>query len=46
MFYGLSANQDFWKERLNLWVALAPVSKLDKTRSELFLLISQFADEI
>ena len=28
MFYGLTANQTFWEERLNLFVALAPVTKV------------------
>lgn len=36
MFYALSVNQDFWKERLNLFVALAPVTNLANTRSDLF----------
>ena len=28
MFYALTANQTFWEERLNLFVALAPVTKI------------------
>ena len=28
MFYGLTANQTFWEERLNLFVAIAPVTKI------------------
>lgn len=42
MFSAISMNQDFWLERLNLWVALAPVTKLDHTKSELFLFVDKF----
>ena len=35
MFYGLTANQTFWEERLNLFVALAPVTKITHTTSSL-----------
>ena len=42
MFYAISANQEFWKERLNLWVALAPVTKLDHCKSGLIKLFSEF----
>ena len=37
LFYALSDQPDFWKERLNLFVALAPVTRLDNTGSDLFL---------
>lgn len=33
MFYAISAHQDYWKQRLNLFVALAPVSRLDHAKS-------------
>ena len=33
MFYGLSTNCDFWTERINLFVALAPVVDLSNTQS-------------
>ena len=46
MFYAVSAHQEFWKERLNLWIALAPVTKLDHTKSDLFLLFAQFTSII
>ena len=36
MFYALSKHEDFWAERLNLFVALAPVTRLDHTASPLF----------
>jgi lysosomal acid lipase/cholesteryl ester hydrolase len=36
MFYALQKHEDFWAERLNLFVALAPVTRLDHTTSLLF----------
>ena len=42
MFYAISDNQEFWKERLNLWVALAPVTKLDHCKSLLMQELSKF----
>ena len=42
MFYAISDNQEFWNERLNLWVALAPVTKLDNCRSRLMRFITKF----
>ena len=30
MFYGLATNEEYFKERINLFVALAPVVKMDK----------------
>ena len=46
MFYGLAENQDFWKDRLNLYVALAPVTRLDHAKSELMVFFSKFYKEI
>jgi hypothetical protein len=37
MFYGISNDQDYWKERLNLYVALAPVTRLNNCGSQLFV---------
>lgn len=36
MFFALSTNEAFWKERLNLYVALAPITRLDHTESAVF----------
>ena len=36
MFYALSKNEEFWAERINLFAALAPVTRLDHTTSPLF----------
>lgn len=46
MFSAISMDQDFWIERLNLWVALAPVTKLDHSKSELFQFMDHFTKEI
>ena len=35
MFYGLSNAEDYWGERLNLFVALAPVTSLEHTKNKL-----------
>ena len=36
LFYALSKNQDLWKEKINLFVALAPVTRLNDSPNELF----------
>lgn len=36
MMYGLATNEDYYKDRINMNVMLAPVAKLDNTKS-LFL---------
>eukprot|EP00356_Strombidium_inclinatum_P005623 CAMPEP_0170493504 /NCGR_PEP_ID=MMETSP0208-20121228/14004_1 /TAXON_ID=197538 /ORGANISM="Strombidium inclinatum, Strain S3" /LENGTH=248 /DNA_ID=CAMNT_0010769439 /DNA_START=191 /DNA_END=937 /DNA_ORIENTATION=+ len=36
MFYAIPSREDFWKERLNLFVALAPITRLDHTKSTIF----------
>ena len=33
MFYGLATNHEYWEEKINLFVALAPVVKMDNTNS-------------
>jgi len=35
MFYGISTYQDYWKEKLNLFVALAPVVRLDHSKNDI-----------
>jgi len=37
----MSENPQFWKERLNLFVALAPVARLHNTTAVLFKYIAQ-----
>jgi hypothetical protein len=34
MFYSISDRPDFWKERLNLFTALAPVTRLEYTKND------------
>ena len=46
MFYVLSQNQTFWEERLNLFVALAPVTALWHTQSTLFKYASKIEGTI
>ena len=41
MFYGISDNEAFWKQRLNLYVALAPVTRLNNCGTALFVWLSQ-----
>jgi lysosomal acid lipase/cholesteryl ester hydrolase len=43
LFYALSSSdQLFYKDKLNLFVALAPMTKIDNTRSKLLLHIDSF----
>ena len=42
MFYALSAHPDFWKKKVNLFVALAPVTSLHNTPSEFLRSASDF----
>jgi hypothetical protein len=49
MFYALSSKENEWKNKLNLFVALAPVTRTDHTKSDFFkymaktLPVTQFA---
>lgn len=36
MFYALSLHEDFWAERLNGFIALAPVTRIDNTTALMF----------
>ena len=40
MFYQIADREEYWKDRLNLFVALAPVTRLDHCGSELFVWLS------
>lgn len=42
MFYGLAENENWFKERINLFVALAPVVKITNTKSKAIRLLSKF----
>lgn len=40
MFYGLATNHDYWVDKINLFVALAPVVNLSNTDSIFIKFIS------
>jgi pimeloyl-ACP methyl ester carboxylesterase len=46
MFYALSAHPDYWKQKIGLYVALAPVTSLHDTPSGLLKIASDFSSEI
>ena len=46
MFYGLANYESYYKNRLSVFVALAPVTMLPNTETELFVLASDLYDEI
>lgn len=41
MFYAISDDEAFWKQRLNLYIALAPVTKLDNCKSAFMQMFSK-----
>lgn len=46
MFYGLANYEEYYKEKISVFVALAPVTKLDNTNTTLFHLAGDMYDEI
>lgn len=44
MFWGLSDKDKQWEERVNVFIALAPVTRLTNTKSELFKWISPLSN--
>lgn len=46
MFYAIASRPDFWKERLNLYFALAPVTRIDHTSNQLVKLAAEFGEII
>jgi hypothetical protein len=46
MFYGLAEYQDYYKTRLNLFVALGPVTKITHCQSDALHLLADFYDEL
>jgi hypothetical protein len=42
MFYGLSKMEDYFKDSLNLFVALAPCVKLSNTKSKRIKYLSKY----
>lgn len=45
-FIGSSLMPDYYYEKVNLFVALAPVVKLDNTPNKLLIFASQFVDSL
>jgi len=41
MFYALATNHDFWKNKINLFVALAPVVNLANTDSKMLKFLAK-----
>jgi pimeloyl-ACP methyl ester carboxylesterase len=46
VFYGLAENEDYYKDKMSVFVALAPVTMLPNTDCTLFHLASDLYDEI
>jgi len=46
MFYGLANWESYYKEKISIFVALAPVTMLPNTDTYLFQLASDFYDEL
>jgi hypothetical protein len=44
MFWGLSDQDKEWEKRVNVFIALAPVTRLTNTKSELFKWISPLSN--
>lgn len=42
MFYAISENQSYWEERINLFVALAPVTRIGNCKSKMVKFLSKF----
>ena len=46
MFYGLAEYQDYYADKLSIFVALAPVTMIPNTQAEIFRLASDLYDEL
>jgi len=46
MFYALQANPDYWNTKMNIFIALAPVTRLHYTTSALFKYASKAVEPI
>ena len=46
LFYALSVNQNLWKEKINLFIALAPVTRLNNSPNELLNNLSKYLHNI
>ena len=46
MFYALQANPSYWNSKINLFVAAAPVTRLDHTTNPFIKFISEFTKQV
>lgn len=46
MFYQLAKPGNDWKEKLNLYVALAPVTRLDHSTTQMFVYLAKVGDDL
>ena len=46
MFVGLSENPEYFKDKVSLFVALGPVSKISHTKAQIFQFAVHFYNEI
>jgi len=46
MFYAISKHPHIWNTKLNLFVALSPVTRIDHTTADLFKFGAKFSDKI
>jgi hypothetical protein len=46
MFIGSSVDPDYFEKKIELFVALAPVVRLDNTKSKAFIALSQIINPI
>lgn len=46
MFYGLANYEEYYKEKMSIFIALAPVTKLHNTNCTLFKLAASMYDEL
>lgn len=44
MFYALSEDLEYFKKKLNIFVALGPVTKISHTQSDLLVYAAKFYD--
>ena len=46
MFYGLAVEEEVFKDKVSIFIALAPVTKVTNEEAEIFRFTSNFYDEI
>ena len=46
LFYAMSKNPDFWADRLNLFISIAPVVYIDHSESPMMTFMSRFGNRL